>query len=164
MSVKEDKIGSVCVRVMMVVLGVLLLTGCRPRNVLSIEKMEEMIYQLHRAEAILYTKGYTYGHDEVLNAYYSALLEQHGVTQAQWDSSLVWYTDHPLLFDKMYPKVLERLQTEMGNLNEKAEQIAQVADMKLNDKHNENAMPLRSLQDILRENREGPQPLYFLEK
>ena len=36
----------------------------------------------------------------------------HGVTQAQFDSCLAWYTAHPQLFDKIYPKVLKELDKE----------------------------------------------------
>ena len=40
------------------------------------------------------------------------MLERHSVTQAEFDSSLVWYTAHPQLFDKIYPKVMADLQKE----------------------------------------------------
>ena len=40
------------------------------------------------------------------------MLEKHGTTQAEFDSSLVWYTAHPQLFDKIYPKVIARLSAE----------------------------------------------------
>lgn len=84
----------------------------RPRNVLTGGEMEDVLYDLHRAEGILQAKGYAYGHDEENAAYYEAILRKHGVTQAEFDSSLVWYTDNPRRFDKIYPKVVERLQAE----------------------------------------------------
>ena len=40
------------------------------------------------------------------------VLEKHGITQAQFDSSLVWYTANPQLFDKIYPKVLAAIEEE----------------------------------------------------
>ena len=67
---------------------------------------------LHKTDALLQISGLQYGHDEAANIYYAMVLEQHGITQAQFDSSLVWYTAHPQLFDKIYPKVLAKLHAE----------------------------------------------------
>ncbi|MBQ4391060.1 MAG: DUF4296 domain-containing protein [Paludibacteraceae bacterium] len=89
------------------------IVGCRPRGVLSQHKMRSVIYDLHRADGILQQSGYTYGHDEELNAYYEAVLEKHGVTQAQFDSSLVWYTANPNRFQLIYPKVIQKLEEDV---------------------------------------------------
>ena len=88
------------------------LAGCRPRGVLSSREMRSVLHDLHRADAILQVAGYNYGHDEALAKYYQQVLEKHGLTQAQFDSSLVWYTDHPQRFDKIYPKVVADLEAE----------------------------------------------------
>ena len=93
-------------------LGVVCLTGCRPRGVLSSREMRSVLHDLHRADAILQVAGYNYGHDAALAKYYQQVLEKHGITQAQFDSSLVWYTDHPQRFDKIYPKVVADLEAE----------------------------------------------------
>ena len=62
---------------------------------------------LHKTDALLQVCGMQYGHDEEEDMYYAAILAKHSITQAQFDSSLVWYTKHPQLFDKIYPKVLK---------------------------------------------------------
>ena len=90
----------------------LILSGCRPRGVLHSWKMREVLVDLHKTDALLQLSGLQYGHDEAANIYYAMTLERHDVTQAQFDSSLVWYTAHPQLFDKIYPKVLKDLQQE----------------------------------------------------
>lgn len=74
--------------------------------------MRSVLHDLHRADAILQVAGYNYGHDEALAKYYQQVLAKHGITQAQFDSSLVWYTDHPQRFDKIYPKVVADLEAE----------------------------------------------------
>jgi hypothetical protein len=61
--------------------------------------------------------GYNYGHNEELASYYQSVLNKHGVTQAQFDSSLVWYTDNPQIFNKIYPNVIERLQADFDREN-----------------------------------------------
>lgn len=86
--------------------------ACRPSGVLSSRQMRNVLYDMHRADAILQVGGYSYGHDEQLAKSYQLVLDKHGITQAQFDSSLVWYTDHPQIFDKIYPKVVARLEAD----------------------------------------------------
>ena len=90
----------------------LCLIGCRPKGILHSWEMRALLYDLHRTDALLQISGKQYESDEVRNLYYGAVLEKHGVTQAQFDSSLVWYTAHPQLFDKIYPKVVLRLRAD----------------------------------------------------
>lgn len=90
----------------------IVLVGCRPRGILHSWEMRDIMVDLHKTDALLQMSGLQFGHDEAVNFYYAEVLEQHGVTQAQFDSSLVWYTAHPQLFDKIYPKVLARLEAE----------------------------------------------------
>ena len=62
--------------------------GCRPKNVLSSKKMQEVLYELHRTDAILQCWGMDYGHDEAVAKYYEVTLEKLGVTQAL---TVRWY-------------------------------------------------------------------------
>ena len=89
-----------------------LVVGCRPRGVISSRQMRHVLVDLHKTDALLQVYGYRYGHDSIEDAYYAAVLQKHGLTQAQFDSSLVWYTNNPQLFDKIYPKVLADLAEE----------------------------------------------------
>ena len=90
----------------------LAMVGCRPDGVLSNKEMRDVLYDLHRMDGALQTAGYNYGHDEEVSAYYQSVLDSHGITQAQFDSSLVWFTDNPQIFNKIYPKVVARLQAD----------------------------------------------------
>ena len=108
---------------------VALLCGCtiRPNGVLSKRKLQNVLYDLHKTEGALQEIGYTYAHDYESSVYFQSVLNKHGVTQAQFDSSLVWYTDHPLLFNRVYPQVLDRLKAEQ----EKYQQLsAEAIDMR----------------------------------
>ncbi len=89
-----------------------MLTACRPKEILSPKAMEDIMVDLHTSEGILQVAGYNYGHDEEYRGYCLVILERHGTTQAQFDSSLVWYTAKPTIFNKIYPKVLDRLQAQ----------------------------------------------------
>ena len=88
------------------------LTGCRPKGILTSRQMRHIIVDLHKTDALLYEKGIHNNKREAKAIYYAQVMEKHHTTQAQFDSSLVWYTAHPALFDKIYPKVLKDLKAE----------------------------------------------------
>lgn len=90
-----------------------LFTGCRPKGILHSGEMKDVLVDLHKTDALIQLTGLQYGHDEAVNIYYAQVMEKHGITQAQFDSSIVWYTAHPLLFDKIYPKVDAQLKAEL---------------------------------------------------
>lgn len=89
-----------------------LFVGCRPKGILSSGEMRAVLTDLHKTDGLIQMYGLNYGHEEVKNIYYAQVLEKHGITQAQFDSSIVWYTAHPVLFDKIYPKVQADLKAE----------------------------------------------------
>lgn len=86
--------------------------SCRPRGILSSDEMREVLVDLHKTDAMLQMSGLGPMDQEQKQIYYAQVLERHGITQAEFDSSLVWYTAHPQLFDKIYPKVLADLAAE----------------------------------------------------
>lgn len=75
--------------------------------------MREVLYDLHRTDAAIQVAGYNYGHNETLGKYYYTTLQKHGITQEQFDSSLVWYTDNPNRFRTIYPRVISRLEADL---------------------------------------------------
>ena len=89
-----------------------ILSGCRPRRILSSSEMREVLVDLHKTDAAMQISGIWNTDYEARDLYYAQVLEKHGVTQAQFDSSLVWYTAHPQFFNKIYPKVLKELAAE----------------------------------------------------
>ena len=86
------------------------LTACRPKGILSPSEMEDVLVDLHLTEGVIHVAGYERGHDSVVALTYDEVLARHHTTRAEFDSSLVWYTNHPLIFDKIYPHVLDRLK------------------------------------------------------
>ena len=118
--------------------------GCRPRGVLSNREMRDVLYDLHRADGAIQVAGYNYSHDQELAGYYKNVLDKHGITQAEFDSSLVWFTDNPQIFNKIYPKVIERLEADF----EVEKQIRETKREKTLAKNSNNATPKRQLRDI----------------
>lgn len=89
----------------------LTLVGCRPKGILTSREMRHLLVDLHKTDALLQTKCSGCS-NETRAIYYAQVLADHGVTQAQFDSCLAWYTAHPQLFDKIYPKVIAELEKE----------------------------------------------------
>ena len=99
---------------MVVILAVLAVSfvSCRPKGILSSRKMKDVMIDLHKMDGMIEAAHMEYGYDEAKALYYAQVLEKHGITQAQFDSSIVWYTAHPQLFDKIYPRVMAELKDE----------------------------------------------------
>jgi len=93
-------------------LGVaMIFTACdgRPSGVLSQRKMTEVLTEMHKADASMAEKGVLYGKYSQKAPYYRYIFKKYDITQAQFDSSLVWYTKNPQRFENIYDNVLNQL-------------------------------------------------------
>ncbi len=93
-------------------------TACqvkRPEAVLSDAKMENVLYDYHIAKAMGEEVPYSEGYKRVL--YIESVFKKHGITQAVFDSSLVWFTRNPEVLAKVYEKVNARLKEEQEGIN-----------------------------------------------
>jgi hypothetical protein len=90
----------------------LLLTACsgRPDGVLSPRKMKSFITELHLMEGSMAQNGVDMYDERIPVYYYNALLNKHKITKAEFDSSLVYYTNHPKRFDRIYAAVMNNLE------------------------------------------------------
>ncbi len=136
-----------------IVCVLLAVVGCRPRGVLSNKEMRDVLYDLHRLDGALQTVGYNYGHTQEVAAYYKSVLDEHGITQAEFDSSLVWFTDNPQIFNKIYPKVIARLQVDMDYEDMlRDERVATARDKrKAKQQGEEPKEPQRSVEEVQKE-------------
>lgn len=130
------------------------IVGCRPRGILSSNEMRDVLYDLHRADGVIQVAGYNYSHDQELAGYYKNILDKHGITQADFDSSLTWYTNNPQIFNKVYPKVIERLENDYEfekKIREanREEMLANRAANKTNSK--QQIRQLRNIDELQRE-------------
>ena len=142
----EIKLLTVC---LLSVLAVIF-SGCRPRGVLSSREMRSLLVDLHKTDGMLQVNGWQISNDEVRDIYYAQVLERHGTTQAQFDSSLVWYTAHPQFFNKIYPKVLKELEAEETAFNELyAEELSAVGRQPAEEKRQPSAFSRTDLDSVL---------------
>jgi hypothetical protein len=96
---------------LLIVVFILLLSACdgRPKGVLASGKMADVLVEMHKTDAVLAEKGYVFGRYSNKAPYYKFILKKYNITQAQFDSSLVWYTKNPQRFENVYDNVLSQL-------------------------------------------------------
>ena len=84
-----------------------------PSKYIQPDEMEDILYDYHVAQAMA-KNGQNTGYNSHL--YYLAVLKKHGVTEAEFDSSLVYYYSRIDRFKEMYAHVSERLNGEAKSL------------------------------------------------
>jgi len=99
---------------------IFILSGCdgKPNGVLSESKMAIVLTEMHKTDATMNEKGLVYGRYYQKAPYYTFIFKKFKITQAQFDSSLVWYSKNPRVFSNIYDKVLVNLtglQKEVKN-------------------------------------------------
>jgi len=90
---------------------------------------------MHKTEALLAEKGLSYGSYSSKAPYYNFVLKKYGITQAQFDSSLVWYTKNPKKFGRIYDDVtvqLTKFQKEIKGGKYHAVDTLELAKIKVN--------------------------------
>lgn len=94
-----------------------MVTGCSstPRGVYSEGDMEDILYDYYKAKAM----GNSLPAEEQYKAplYVQSVFKKYHTTEAEFDSSLVWYTSHPDQFLDVYKKVDDRLNDELKSFS-----------------------------------------------
>lgn len=86
---------------------------------LSRDKMVDVMHDLQLVEAIYQTRYEDFNKADNKTALLEGVFQKHGITQAQLDSSLVWYADHPEEYMKVTDSVSARLKRESKELDDK---------------------------------------------
>lgn len=114
---------------------VVLITSCqnRPKEVLNRKQMERVLYDIYVAEATLENDYQLFNSPEKKEAYINEVFKVHRITQAQWDTSLSWYSDRIDLYLKMNDSVKARLQRARTDIDTRlaAMQVQQYTDPSL---------------------------------
>lgn len=77
--------------------------------------MEDVLYDYHLARSMSDTLSYDQSYKQ---AYYiKGVLKKYSITQADFDSSMVWYSRHAEDMSNIYKNIQERLQSNMDKLN-----------------------------------------------
>ena len=90
----------------------LILAGCKPSvpdDFLQPDEMEAVLYDYHLADAMA-DQTDNYGYYQVL--YRESALRKHGITSAEFDSSMVYYMRHTERLHDIYESLADRLRDE----------------------------------------------------
>ena len=110
--------GKMRIRWYSIALSVLCLSACqvkRPDTVLPDATMENVLYDYHIAKAMGEDIPYNDSYKKVL--YVESVFKKYGITQAQFDSSMVWFARNPDALTKVYEKVNQRLKARRDGIN-----------------------------------------------
>lgn len=106
--------------------------GCKPgvpKQYIQPGKMEDILYDFHLADAMAYSGG---DYQELAfrrQAYREAALRKHGVTEAELDSSLIYYYRHTERLHDIYEKLSKRLNNDAIALGATANELSQLEGM-----------------------------------
>ncbi|MDR0233069.1 MAG: DUF4296 domain-containing protein [Dysgonamonadaceae bacterium] len=101
-------------------LFVLLLSACG-KKVLSEKKMEDVLFDIHLAEATISDNYRDFRNDEKKQELYAGIFKKHGITQEQFDTSLVWYGRNLDKYLIVYDNLTKRYATLAENINTEIE-------------------------------------------
>lgn len=92
-------------------------TSCsnRPKNVLSKGNMEDLLYDYHLARSM----SDTLSQDQLYKQdyYIKGVLKKYNISQADFDSSMVWYSRHVEDMSDIYQNIQDRLKADVEKLN-----------------------------------------------
>lgn len=93
-------------------ISVLLFSSCeqRPDYVLSKSKMKQVLYDYHLAQAMIDRFGAD--DPEKTRQYIDAVFANNGITEAEFDSSLIWYNAHAEDLRDIYESLKKRYTAE----------------------------------------------------
>ena len=102
-----------------VALALGLLSACGkkiPDDIIQPGDMEELLYDYHLASTM--STSLPYNETYKKEAYFDYVFQKHNVTEAEFDSSMVWYTRHAEELATIYKNLKERLEREEKQMKE----------------------------------------------
>ena len=105
--------GAIRHKILGVLAAVLLLVSCKPGvpgDYLQPGKMADILYEYHLAQALFSQQG---GDSLTLLSYRAGIFKKYGVTEAEFDSSMVYYTRHTRQLYDVYKKVGDRMSADL---------------------------------------------------
>ena len=119
-------------RILLLPLLILVLLSCdrAPHGVMSKNKMADLIVDLQIAEAYIENHSQDFQDDSSKLVIKQSIFKKHGITQQDYDTSLVWYAHNMEDYIKVYDKALGQLQARHDKLSKaKVDDHSSPADM-----------------------------------
>lgn len=91
--------------------------GRRPSYVIPEGKMTDVLYDVQLAQAMMNSYiDNNYNKNEYKDALVKSVLDKHNITQADFDTSLVWYSDNMAIYLKMNDTIASRMRKKTEGL------------------------------------------------
>lgn len=101
------------------ILFVFVLLGCKPgksAGILSESKMENILVDYHLAQGM--AENSDMGLEQKRYEYIQTVFNKHGITEAAFDSSMVYYSINAEVLVQIYNKVAKRIEAQTALLGE----------------------------------------------
>lgn len=112
--------------------------GCSdiPENVLSEDDMVDLLVDIHKGEAFVEINRNKYYNDSLKKTVRQSILLKHGVSEAEFDSSLVWYgyniNEYVELYDEVIAKLSEQDEEILAEAKKQGETVSVAAGDSVN--------------------------------
>ena len=105
--------------ILTLVLLILALISCSktPEHVINEDNMARLMADIHKAEAMIEDESNASYNDSMKLTLRQSIFMKHNVTQAQFDTSLIWYSHHLDIYEKVYDDVLENLNEDLKEVS-----------------------------------------------
>ena len=93
--------------------GAVLMVGCGkeiPKEIIQPDRMENILYDYHLSISMANNLSYSENYQK--EAYKNYVFDKHHVSEAEFDSSMVWYTRHTEELAAIYKRLGERFRSE----------------------------------------------------
>lgn len=112
--------------ILLVVLS-MIISSCSktPNDVISEGEMANLLADLTEADAIVEINRTDYDTDEKRQLLKQAILEKHGVTQDEFNNSLMWYGRNLDIYDEVYDNVISILETRQKDAQKDAQKAGE---------------------------------------
>lgn len=99
-----------------------------PDGILSEADMQKVLLDMQVAEALTGINYQDYATDSVKIALYESVFRKHKITQAEYDSSLVWYGRNLDIYMKVYERMIADINREIADLGDVQASAAPVSN------------------------------------
>lgn len=123
-------------KLLYIIIGVVLLLACKPsvpRHIIQPDDMEDILVDYYLAKAMAQQTGKGQAdHDFKQNLYIEGAFQKHGITQAEFDSAIIYYYAHAERLQEMYKHVGTRLEKQAIRLGATEGEIGRYAALNAN--------------------------------